>query len=119
MMRIARVSDERVDEGRAFVLVAADREHLLELVDRDHEAFAIEAIRRKAECVDRVLTRPDHGERPAGATRKYPVGERREQPGAQYRGLPAARRSDDPHQPGAGQPGNHVSDEPLAPEEKV
>src|SRR3954452_16078721 len=58
-LRIARVTEERVDERRALALVAANGEQFLELIDRDHGPFAVEGIRCGAECVDRMLAGPD------------------------------------------------------------
>ncbi len=111
---------ERVDERRALGLVAAGREHLLELVDR-HDQPAVVGRRgeRLLERAQRMLSGTQHGERPALAAGQHPGGERSEQTGVQCRGLAAAGRPDDPQERGARHPRDQLGHEPLAPEEEA
>ena len=111
---------ERVDERRALRLVAAGREHLLELVDR-HDQPAVVGRRgeRLLERAQRMLPGTQHGERPRLAPGQHARGERSEQTGVQRRGLAAAGRPDDPQERGARHPRDQLGHEPLAPEEEA
>ena len=100
--RVSHRGHERVDERRALRLVAAGREHLLELVDR-HDQPAVVGQRRERllERAQRMLPGTQHGERPRLAPGQHARGERSEQTGMQCRGLPAAGGPDDPQERGA------------------
>ena len=81
---VARAGDERVDERAAFALVAAGREGLLELVDRDDQtALRRHPGRRLLERGERVLARSQQRERPVLAARDDVRSQRGEQAGAQ------------------------------------
>ena len=97
--RAARARDER----RALVLVAADGERLLELVDGEHAGGrrATSAASSRSGCSPGRMTTCPSRSLP-GST---PLGQRRQQPRAHDGRLAAAGRPDDAQQRRADQPG--------------
>ena len=127
--RIRGRASKRRGEGGALGGGAAGGEQLLELVDRQEEAFARGSVEGLGERTS--LPTRARGEAPPAAARRDaaagaasfrcrqdPVGER-EQTGAEDGGLSAARRADDAEESCADQAGDELGDEPLAAEEVV
>ena len=115
---VRRQCDKGVEELRPLVLVAADGEQLLELVDREHR-LAPPVGQHPAQLGQRVRAGRISACTQRWAPGSTPLRERRQQAGAQGRGLPGPRGPDDSQQGGAHQPGDQLRHEPLAAEEVV
>jgi hypothetical protein len=127
---------QRIDEAAPLSLVAAQREQLLELTDRDHQptagatgralkaagigahiisahpgCVAVRSADDARKLVKGMLTRRQQRDMRAGAVRCL---DSRQQPRAHQRRLPAPRRTDDRHEAGVGQACQHRVDLRLA-----
>ncbi len=95
--------DERVEEASRLA-----REHLLELVDRDHTRLRIDR-----------LAGPEELLRPALAPGQCTAAERRQEPGAEQRRLAAPRRTHDRDERSRRKPRDELGDGAFAPEEEL
>jgi hypothetical protein len=128
-LRIARRSRQPAGERRALTLLLAQREQLLQLVDRDHDPLTglqppERAARRlvaqgAAQLGVRVGARPEQHLPPPLAARQRARAQRGQHPGAQQRGLAHPRGADDPGQRRLHQPRQQVGDQALAAAEKL
>jgi hypothetical protein len=126
---IARCRRQLLDERRALVLLLAQGEQLLQLVDRDDEPptgrklsehvtepLAVEGAPKLG---TRMGARPEQHLAPFVAARQATGAQGGQHTGAQQRGFPDPRRTEDPHQRRFDQPRQQVRNKALATAEVV
>ena len=107
---------DRVEEVCPLLLVAAEREHLLELIDDEQRALA--ALRKHPlKRGQRMRARAHQPPVPAIGAGEHAARERRQQACSDRRGLPAPRRSDHREERRAHEPRDELGHQPLPTEE--
>ena len=112
-------TSERVEEHHALGLVAAEREHLLELIDDEQEPRARSVAPRLSQLVERMLSRSNDDLHPLLRAGERATREGRREPCSHDRRLAASRRPYHAEQRRSRQARDELCDELLSPEERV
>ena len=116
----AGLCGEPVEKRSPLRLVAAVREDLLELVDREHEPPVRDSGRKSpVQLLKRTLPGANHGLGPGLAVRECARRQSREQPCPKKGGLPTSRGAEDAERRSARETGNQLGDHTLAAEEET